>query len=390
MDAVSKLLNELNTRMYVSSSSLNDYEIRKNMCLEIKNIFLKNNIVGSLTLEKTKNISKEDLLRIFELYNKDNFQEDYNKFNTFVRLIDSISGRTGTTEVPQLENAKKWINSKLYEINTFVLTFNKKGISQKEFLSKNYEYPKELLDMFRDGVLIKPILNFTKFYEYLDELDLSNLDKANIKIEIGKMHNDLFSNVLDGEAVDVISKYRNKLEAKMTRYGDVFNKISFLDADFLDRYKLIDKIMNDYSISFNEAKQGLVCLFLSKKIKEYDDADNKNDILEDLEDIIKFSSENITLEDIKTSDEVNSVIDDALNILDSEKELINSISEEEFINYINDSSSNNNDYMIVMVLMELLDEYKRFNETKNKDIKNVSLGNIRKYISSYRNLKKEE
>ena len=86
------------------------------------------------------------------------------------------------------------------------------------------------------------------------------------------------------------------------------------------------------------------------------------------------------------------IINEANTILINEKELVNSIDEEEFSKYLAQSLTEDTEesikYQIVSILLALHGELEKYNNVKELEkIKQMVINNIKDYIEAYKTLK---
>ena len=164
----------------------------------------------------------------------------------------------------------------------------------------------------------------------------------------------------------------------------------------------ISDISEKYGLSENDTRQALAIIFMKQVLEKV----NKNDMkvteaIIKLDNIIEFSRDfikeeieeaNEEPEDSISEDNAIDIIKEAHEILANEKELVNSINEEEFSKYLAQSINENTEesikYQIVSILLALHSELEKYNNIKEiEKLKDMVLTNIKDYIEAYKTLK---
>lgn len=335
MDIIDIFLNELQKRIDNNDTIINNFENKKNELIEIQNILYAHNTTDKeITLDDLLTFSDEDikvLVKSIDQNKQDMLYRTFLIYKPIVVTYRNISSKFGEFEAPQYQDALKWLNELLNRVNLYVKEFKNNNEDYIQMLREESAYYKKYYNLFNGDKLVSPIEDLNEFNGLLDKLGFSIHDKGQIKKYIGLNHIELLE--------DNIIEEQPTVEEKITE-----------DITLQE-----DSMMEEASNETEEPPK-------------------------------------LPIEEKPLAKENEPIIDEALEILQSEKELINSIDEKEFNEYLVQSVVSNNKntlkYQIVSILLALHREVEKYQNVKGTNkTQQIYISNIDEYIETYKTLK---
>jgi hypothetical protein len=427
MSAIQTFLSELQKRIDAVSSQVIDFENEKNTMLLIDNILYKYSLdKNNITSDDLINLSEEDLKVILSIKYKD---DELNgilsliKVNSnIIRIYNNLKDKYGdVANASQYNEAKNYMDQLANLLSSELGRFLERNKAYVEATKKSIEIPKKYLNLFIGDKLNAPIFDLNEFNNLVDNIGLSISERADLKKEVGKANYDLVMSSFKSKDDTLLAKYYAILTMKKKKYLNTYEQIKNEDISISNANAKLDELTAK-GINYSDCKQAITCILLEKALKEYNDViNNKNlgdksahDYLNTLtnvfEDIITFSRKHEHKKDEPSKEEASKneknkeinpddeIISKTEKILTAEKALINSIDSTKLDMYLAQNIDKDTDesikYKIVSILMEALTSLNQFKEVlKTKDDENYKynhdkyLGELRKYIESYENLK---
>ncbi len=422
MEIVDKFLEALQKIINANETQINDFETFKNDKIKTKNILYTHNITGNdITLDNLFSFNDEEIKVIFACLDntkKDILYKTYNIYKPLFEMYNKIKDKyNGNFEAPQYSEASKWLDDITTKINSYLKNNQTKNFKYINDLKKQNTLYKKYYNAFNGNALISPIENLKEFSKLLDTLNFNDKEKYQIKKFVGISHIKLLSIEFSESMNKKLDKYQIILKNKKEKYHKAYKKLQNekeLNVDILNAESIKDLSIK-YKTGEYEIRQGLTSIFIENVFEDLkNERININNAILELEKILEFSKietipkeeklvekneKTITTE--KTKKEKNKenkepkedkLIIRAKEILKSESEFVNSISEEEFSRYlansINDNSLESVKYQIVSILLALHGELEKYKNAKDLElIRKQILNNIKEYIEAYNVLK---
>ena len=422
MDIVDTFLNALQDKINASSGQITDFEEKKNQLLEIKNIFYAHNILKDEIDEKDLiSFTSDEINQLFDLLDSEKREllfKTYSVYKPLVEMYERIKDRfSGDFEAPQYVEAIKWLKDMAERINVLLKIGGNANEDYIGNLKEDSSYFNKYYNMFNGNELIQPISDFKEFNALLDKLNFNDEEKYQIKKFVGISNIKLLSSTYTSMDEDDFNKYKVILKGKRERYEDLYNLLKTKELDFnnLDINALMEELKTDeYSL-----RQALCVVFFEQIFNRVNNKELRvSEAVVELEKILDFSKEvpapeeeviEVSIEEVtpeepkeevkeepkeepKKKDDKEELIEEAKSILRNEKDLVNSINEAEFAQYLAQSlteeSAESIKYQIVSILISLhteLDKYENVKELEHA--KKMVLINVRDYIDAYKTLK---
>lgn len=438
MEIVDRFLDALQNIINISNIQINDFEYKKNEKLKIKNILYNHNILeNEITLENLISFNDEEIKEVFACLDnnkKDILYKTYNVYKPLFEMYNKIKNKyNGEFEAPQYNEASKWLNDIVEKVNHYLKDNQTANNDYINSLKEENTRLNKYYNLFNGNNLIHPVDDLKDFSSLLDTLNFNDKEKYEIKKFIGISHIKLLSEEYNNSMNEELDKYKVVMKSKKEKYQKAYKKLQKeTNLDF-DTVNTLD-LSNKYKIGEYEIRQALTVIFIEKILDQIknEEITINNGILK-LEDILKFSrgtepdisskeelsieqttepapnkevntdkqevkklsneqptEETVKEEQLITDDE--KVINEAVNILLNEKELVNSINEDEFSKYLTESFNNESKesikYQIVSILLAMHAELEKYNNAKDiENVKNAVISNIKEYIEAYKILK---
>ncbi len=399
MKIVDIFLNALQNIIDSSSTIITEYENSKNKKMQIKNILYKYEILNNkIKLEDLVSFNDEEIKTIFNCLDsekKDILYKTYSIYKPLVEMYQKIKDKyEGDFEAPQYNEASKWLNDIVNKINAYIKDNQTSNSQYIESLKNENETYTKYYSLFNGNELIKPINDLKEFNSILDKLNFNDHEKYEIKKFIGIGHIKLLSSEYNNTLANELDKYKVIIKSKKNKYLQAYNQLckeENFSIETVDTFALAQKLQqNEYDI-----RQALTVIFMEEILDKVKNNELKvNEAIVKLESIIDFSHKTTPTDDQKVivASEDENIIKEANDILINEKELVNSIDEEEFSKYLAQSFTEDNEqsikYQIVSILLALHGELEKYNNAKELDkIKNMIISNIKDYIEAYKTLK---
>ena len=429
MDIVDTFLNALQDKINASSGLITDFEEKKNQLLEIKNIFYAHNIIKDEIDEKDLiSFTSEEINTLFDLLDKEKREllfKTYSVYKPLVLMYEKIKDKfSGNFEAPQYAEAIKWLKDMAERINLLLRIGGGPNGDYISSLKEDSAYFNKYYKMFNGNELIKPIGDFKEFNILLDKLNFNDEEKYQIKKFVGISNIKLLSSSYTSMDENEFNKYKVILKGKREHYNDLFDALKAKNLEFnnLNIESLVKELNTDeYSL-----RQALCAVFFEQIFNRVNNKELRvSEAVLELEKILDFSKEVPAPEIVEEPEAVEpkevqeeqpevkedikeeppkevpptvkenkdiEIIDEARSILRNEKDLINSVDEAEFAQYLAQSlaeeSAESIKYQIVSILISLHTELDKYENVKELDhARKMVLINIRDYIDAYKTLK---
>ena len=390
MKTIDTFLNELQNKINSFDEPINDYENKRNELMEIQNILYAHNIVKKeITLDDLLSFSNEEVKRIIAIVDKEKADSLFKAFLVYKPLIlnyESIKEKFGENfEAPQYLEAVRWLNELAKRTNAHLRDFEGRNeVYINSLKEKNIDY-KKFYNLFKGEELISLLSEFKKFDKLLDELNFNDEEKGRIKKLVGIGNIKLFNAMCD----DSSNNDEKSSEKSITEFVD--SELKTNDDSLINPMQ--DETYNVKDENVIDIDNQLIINEDATELKSEESIENASNNLESIE-----VSEN---DDIGSKSKINNIennVEDddcviqAQEILSNEQDLINSINEQEFSEFlaqsINSDSKDYVKYQIVAILIALnsdLEKYHNFYDVPST--RDISLTNIKKFIEVYRTLK---
>jgi len=387
---IDTFLNELQNKINSFDEPINDYENKRNELMEIQNILYAHNIVKKeITLDDLLSFSNEEVKRIIAIVDKEKADSLFKAFLVYKPLIlnyESIKEKFGENfEAPQYLEAVRWLNELAKRTNAHLRDFEGRNeVYINSLKEKNIDY-KKFYNLFKGEELISLLSEFKKFDKLLDELNFNDEEKGRIKKLVGIGNIKLFNAMCD----DSSNNDEKSSEKSITEFVD--SELKTNDDSLINPMQ--DETYNVKDENVIDIDNQLIINEDATELKSEESIENASNNLESIE-----VSEN---DDIGSKSKINNIennVEDddcviqAQEILSNEQDLINSINEQEFSEFlaqsINSDSKDYVKYQIVAILIALnsdLEKYHNFYDVPST--RDISLTNIKKFIEVYRTLK---
>lgn len=407
MAVIDIFLNKLQVLINAADNVKVQKAINRNSCLEIENVLYSNKITGEVSYEDLLTLKKEDLRTIFKAMFGDNFESEYNKFMSKRAIILEFRNvslvHVNAFEPKEYSSAMDYVSIFSERLNVFIKN-NKSDIKYG-----NSELYKKYLNMFRGSKLVTPVTNFDEFDELLLSMKFNDKEQSDIKYYIGIGNIDLLL-PQDTNEISVLNKYEVILKNKYEKYKDIISllkKENFNLNDFDDK---LSDISNRLSLDKDDLRQAMCTILLGKKIAEYKDVSNKDDMPKNIKteyldnlknelDKVIDKSRNKAVEEEKTEEvprgEEVDVLDEVDKIIESEKALIDSINFDDLNSYlldgIEEQSESTIGYRLASIITALYSESEKVkNFIDTPSVYNTCINSIKDYLYAYHKLKEEQ
>ena len=327
LNAIQKFLKALNDRIQEVSSNINEINDRKNVVLELENLFVqhkinKNNITGS---DLTK-LNNEEFSRILEIVNLPRIAEKKKAYEQYCQETSLKATNWLKAMGAVITGAFKYSIANEAE--------NLASLKESIATYKCYQA------MFRGDDLIKPIFDMREFHNLLIICRMNIADTATIKFIIGKASVRLVlnKNVTADEQAS-IQKYQIILDKKQKTYADYIPAVEQLALSLEITIKLSgveDQITAlaeaGSNLSFKNIQNAVVCILLKAELDSF--AENQvasteqvASLINNAEFLLKISRRHKpkNISNSKTANESDKLIIQAKNILEQEQEFLKNI-----------------------------------------------------------------
>lgn len=398
MEIVDIFLNTLQNSIDASSTQITEFENSKNEKLQIKNILYAHEILNNeIKLTDLVSFNDEEIKTIFECLDnekKDILFKTYNVYKPLVEMYEKIKNKyEGDFEAPQYNEASKWLNDIVDKINYYLKNTQNSNAEYIDSLKKEAELYTKYYNLFNGNELVKPVNDLKEFDELLNKLNFNDHEKYEMKKFIGISHIKLLSEDYNSIMSEDLEKYKVIIKSKKEKYQETYNlllKENNLNIETIDTFSIAEKLnQEEYAV-----RQALTVIFMEQILDEIKNKQLKvTKAILKLEDIIDFSHKTNPKEEKNINEDSNqSIINEAKDILFNEKDLVNSINEEEFSKYlaqsINEDTEESIKYQIVSILLALHSELEKYNNVKELEkVKDMVINNIKDYIEAYKTLK---
>ena len=404
MNIVDVFLNAIQNKIKANECNITDYENKKNQILEIKNALYKYDISdNTITKENLLDFSKEDVSLIFDFLDSEKSEmliKTYSIYKPLIQTYEKIKAKfSGNFEAPQYNDAIKWMEEMASKITNSVYSSLDSDYITK--LKEDNDYLNNFYHLFKGNELVSPVDDFKEVNKLLDKLNLNDEEKYELKKLLGIGNIKLRSNNYSYVNENIFGKYKAILKGKREKYLDLYNNLKEDNIEYenLDLKSLINK----YNVDVMDLKGALCAIFIERV---FDDVNNNslsvNDAVLKLEDIIDFSKKEESFEEeIEEQKEISNdedikedpIVLEAIDIIKKEKDLINSVDEEDYANFLNDQYSYEQGevkYQLVSLLLDLHSSVEKYNKVKEiPTVRNTEINNIKKYIDEYKTLKEK-
>lgn len=345
MNIIDIFLSELQNRISATASPINDFENKRNELMEIDNILYAHNIVkNEIDLNDLFSFTNEEVRRILAIIDEakaDSLYRTYQVYKPLVLMYNNLKDKFGEDfDAPQYLDAIKWLNELVKRTNKYLVNFEMRNKEYINSLKQDSLIYKKYYDMFNGGNLISPIIDLDEFNELVDKMNFTDEEKGKLKKKVGidnirllRSNQDVEKEEVKEEVADLTVEETNKIQEEIT-----------------------------------------------PNLENATEKDAESNIKEDID----INKENDTNEDVLF----------AKKILEDETDLINSVSDEEFNDYLaqslNDNDNNQVKYQMVSILIALhseIDKYYNFKDVESA--RNMALDNIKEYIEVYKILKQK-
>ena len=395
MEIVDLFLNALQSKISACNNQITNYENSKNQRLQFKNILYVHGILNDeIKLEDLVSFNDEEIKILFACLDdekKDLLFKTYNVYKPLFEMYNKIKDKyEGNFEAPQYNEASKWLNDIVSKVNRYLKSIKDINSEYVDSLREENQLYTKYYNLFNGNELIRPIENLKEFNNLLNTLIFNNHEKYEIKKFIGISHIRLLSKEYNNSMADDLDKYKVIIKGKKEKYHEIYNMLlSEKDINMESDTGALAKKINKDEYDIIEA---LSVIFMEQVLDDVkEDKLKVSEAILKLEDIILYSNK-VKKDDNELNSVDNSIVQEAKNILHNEKELVNSINEEEFGKYLAQSMNEENDesikYQIVSILLALHGELEKYENAKDMEkVGNLVLNNIKEYIEAYQTLK---
>lgn len=408
MAVIDTFLNKLQKLINAADSVKTSKAINRNASLEIENVFYSNGITGTLDYDALLELKKNDVRAIFKAMFDDKCESEYNRFMSKRAIIAEFRNislsHVGAFEPKEYSSAMDYVSNVANQINDFV----KKNKTDADF-AKSDLY-KKYLNMFRGTKLVVPVTDFDEFDALLDSMKFSNKEAGDIKLFVGISNIELLKPD-DKNELSPLNKYEIIVKNKYSKYKNIILMLKDESFSYKEFDKDVQRINDKLNVDMSDLKQAMCCILLGKKINEYKDVFQKNDmpssikidylqsLLQELDAIVDKSREDVVetkpIETVLENNNDNTVLDEVTQIIDSEKKLIDSVDFDDLNSYLFEGAEEQSeatiDYRIISVVTALYSEKEKLNNfVDTPSVYNTCLKNIKDYIDAYHKLKEEQ
>lgn len=430
MSAVAMFLEELQKRIDSAALQKTSYDNKRNALIEIDNIILTYGLDKKMitsddlgTLASANIVHLDKLLDFTSIATEPGDRNLIKNYLAVLELDRRIRGKyEGVGMEPSIVRAKEYIDRVAMEVtqNLAVCLKKEREVSERE--KEMLDLPRNVLALFKNGVLTKPIFDFSD----IDKLSLGmpSKERGELKLELYVQSYNLVAFKMSKEDELFLNKFKEIVSTKKKKYADVYEKIANEDITFNDMDAAISLFEEQYDLSFADAKGAVTILLLEKNITDYEDTLRRADIPEsfkkemiqtikdEMEQVLAFSrkrektkktdaEENTELSNSKLL--LDERVKEAESIIKDEDALIKSVDGEKLGMFLAQSASEDTKealtYRLASILISLVnvlnaikDKEKLLEDDENTLIRErkETISKINDYIETYRVLRKQE
>lgn len=430
MSAVAMFLEELQKRIDSAALQKTSYDNKRNALIEIDNIILTYGLDKKMitsddlgTLASTNIVHLDKLLDFTSIATEPGDRNLIKNYLAVLELDRRIRGKYEGVEMePSIVRAKEYIDRVAVEVtqNLAVCLKKEREVSERE--KEMLDLPRNVLALFKNGVLTKPIFDFSD----IDKLSLGmpSKERGELKLELYVQSYNLVAFKMSKEDELFLNKFKEIVSTKKKKYADVYEKIANEDITFNDMDAAISLFEEQYDLSFADAKGAVTILLLEKNITDYEDTLRRADVPEsfkkemiqtikdEMEQVLAFSrkrektkktdaEENTELSNSKLL--LDERVKEAESIIKDEDALIKSVDGEKLGMFLAQSASEDTQealtYRLASILISLVnvlnaikDKEKLLEDDENTLIRErkETISKINDYIETYRVLRKQE
>ena len=430
MSAVAMFLEELQKRIDSAALQKTSYDNKRNALIEIDNIILTYGLDKKMitsddlgTLASTNIVHLDKLLDFTSIATEPGDRNLIKNYLAVLELDRRIRGKyEGVGMEPSIIRAKEYIDRVAMEVtqNLAVCLKKEREVSERE--KEMLDLPRNVLALFKNGVLTRPIFDFSD----IDKLSLGmpSKERGELKLELYVQSYNLVAFKMSKEDELFLNKFKEIVSTKKKKYAAAYEKTVKEDIIFSDMDAAISLFEEQYGLSFADAKGAVTVLLLEKNITDYENTLRRADVPEsfkkemiqtikdEMESVLAFSrkrektkkvevEENTELSNSKLL--LDEYIKEAESIIKAEDALIKSVDGEKLGMFLAQSASEDTKealtYRLASILISLVnvlnaikDKEKLLEDDENTLIRErkEAIGKINDCIETYRVLRKQE